>query len=485
MRYSHPIDCKRDKSHSPHAETSRDSKRPVASTLLSTLKRRLFNGELFASTFTYGASMVLRLGSSLILTRLLAPEAYGIFGILYSFLFVVELISDVGSTSLLIRHARGQETAFIHTVWTVRLIRSLINCLIILLGAPLAALAYDLPQLTNPLRVLSLVFLLNGFESMAYALAQRDRKARIANYADMLANAAMTVCVIACAFFLRNVYALIIGVIVRKALIMASSHFFYRNVGVKIAFDREAIREQFRFARFVMPSSILTIVLSQYDKLMLLKLTDLTVVGIYTIAQNIIAPTSGIINHNARAVLYPRCAEYFRTDRSTVLTRYYRDNSKLLLFGALMPAVVAGFGDFFVQCLYDARYAEAGHILTVLALGMVVFAFLSASENMLVASGKNHYVLAGNAIWLACAIPASFIGFYGFGFEGFLWFNLAARLPSLIYFYREQRRFGLVNLTREFRLALMALGVFAGCWLIGHLLLSVVPPSLLHLRFRK
>ena len=347
----------------------------------------------------------------------------------------------------------------------------------------IAAHIYHLPQLTNPLRLLSVIFLLTGSESMAYILAQRDQKARINNYADMLANASMTIFVIIAAIMLRNQYALILGVLFRRLLLAATSHFFYRDVGVRIAFDREAAREQFRFARFVMPSSILTIVLSQYDKIFLLKLTNLSLVGIYTIAGNIIAPTSGIILQNARAVLYPRFAAYFRTDRSTAKVRYYSENTKLLLVGVLIPAVVAGFANIFVEVLYDIRYQEAGQILMVLALGALLSAFLNASENMLIASGKNHYTFAGNAIWLGSAIPASFVGFYAF--QGFLWFNLAARLPSLIFFYYEQNRYELLDLKYELRLLLMALAVFFTCLLIGHALLAAVPPSFLHLRFRK
>lgn len=454
--------------------------------MITFLKQRInLKGELFASTFTYGASAVFRLGSSLVLTRLLTPEAYGIFGILFSFLFLIELISDVGSAGLLIRHERGREVVFVHTLWTIRLIRSLINCIVVLCAAPLVAKVYHLPQLVNPLRLLSVMFLLAGGESMAYILAQRDRRARISNYADMIANAAMTILVIGLAFVIRNHYALILGAIFRRVLITASSHFFYRDVGVGLAFDREAIREQFRFAKFVIPSSILTVFLSQYDKILLLKFTDLSLVGIYTIAGNILAPVSGVIVHNARAVLYPRFAEYFRTDGSSAKVRYYSENTRLLLVGVLAPALVAGFANFFVEFLYDARYQEAGHILMILAFGVLISAFSNASENMLTASGKNHYVFAGNAFWLASAIPASFLGFYAFGFEGFLWCNLAARLPGLLYFYVEQRRYRLLDLRSEFRLLSIAMGAFLVCLLMSHLMFIVVPAGYMHLHFHR
>jgi lipopolysaccharide exporter len=454
--------------------------------VLTYLKKSVnVRGELFASTFAYSASAMLRLVSSLVLTRLLTPAAYGIFGILLSFVFIVELVSDVGSAGLLIRHARGMDPVFVHTLWTIRLIRSLLNGLIVFFGAPLAAHIYDLPQLTNPLRLLSVMFVLTGGESMAYILAQRDQRARISNYADLISNVAMTIFVIVAAYLIRNHYALILATLFQRTLITVSSHFFYREVGVRIAFDREAMREQFRFARFVLPSSILTIVLSQYDKVLLLKLSNLSLVGVYTIAANMLSPVSGIIVHNARAVLYPRLAAYFRTDRSSVKTRYRAENTRLLLVGVLAPALAAGFGNLFVQSLYDVRYAEAGHILMVLALGALVSAFLNASENMLVASGRNRYVLAGNAIWLASAIPASLLGYHAFGFEGFLWFNLAARLPALLYFHFEQRRYELLDLRYELRLLAAALGLLLVCLSVSHVLLAVIPPQFLHLRLHK
>ena len=55
-----------------------------------------FRSDLFSSTFTYGSLAFVRLGSSLILTRLLTPTAYGLFAILLSFAFTIEMLSDVG-----------------------------------------------------------------------------------------------------------------------------------------------------------------------------------------------------------------------------------------------------------------------------------------------------------------------------------------------------------------------------------------------------
>jgi lipopolysaccharide exporter len=448
---------------------------------------RLVNlrGELFASTFTYGLSAFIRLCSSLVLTRLLNPEAYGIFGILFSIMFMIELMSDVGTVGLLVRHPRGNEVRFIHTVWTVRLIRSIINFCLLFFGAPVIAHIFKAPVLTDAFRVLSFWFLLFGAESMSFVLAQRDQKARITNYVDLASNAVMAVFVIAVASVLKNHFALIFGALLQRALLMVTSFFFYRKVGIGIAFDREALRDQFKFARVVLPSSLLTIVLSQYDKLVLLKLFNLSLLGIYGLAGNMIGPIGGVILHNARVILYARCAEYFRTNRATACSRYYAENHKLLTVGVILPAVLAGFAQLIVAILYDPRYEMAGTMLMILSLGGIIIAAQNASENLLVASGRTHMVLVANIIRLCSVIPATFLGYYLFGFYGFLWFNFAATIPLLIYFYGEQRRFGLLNLADEFKRLGAAFVVFLICFAASHLLLAFLPANWLHLGLKK
>jgi len=437
--------------------------------------------ELFASTFSYAATSTIRLGSSLVLTRLLNPESYGIFGILTSLLFIIELLSDVGTTALLIRHPRGGEKRFVHTVWTIRLIRSLANFALVLIAAPLIARLYGAPVLTGPFRVLSLWFLISGTESMSFVLAQRDRKARISNYTDLVTSAIMTVSVIGVAMALHNQYALIFGALLQRALLSVASHFFYRDVGVGLAFDREAIKEQFRFARFVIPSSGLTILLSQYDKLILLKFFSFSVVGIYTVAGSMLAPIIGLITHNARVVLYARCAEYFRTNRETARSRYYGENHRLLLVGVLAPAILAGLAPAAVSILYDARYTMAGGVLTITALGAILLAFQQASENLLVAAGQTHMVLVANIIRMITVVPASILGFYLFGLYGFLWFSFGATTPLLIYFYYHQHKLKLFRLGPELYLLGAATLAFVICFALAHVLLGVIPQTWLHL----
>lgn len=439
-----------------------------------------FKGELFASTFSYGVASAIRLGSSLILTRLLTPEAYGTFAILFSFYLIIELMSDVGTVGLLIRHPRGGDPRFVHTIWTIRLLRCTLNFCLLFFGAPLIAFLYHAPALTTGFRILSFTFLLSGAESMSFALAQRDQRARIANYTDMASSVVMTIFVIVMAIVLRSYLAFVYGLLLQRALIMVSSYFFYRNIGVGIAFDREAVAAQFKFARLVMPSSMLTLVLSQYDRLIILKLFNFTVLGVYSVASTLIAHVSGIITHNARVILYARCAQYFRTDRATARERYYRENRRLFAVGSTLAALVAGCSQLIVDVLYDARYTMAGHILMILGLGAIVAAAQNSSENLLVASGRTHAVLIGNVVRLCSLVPASLVGYFFFGLEGFLWFSALATLAPLIYYYHEQRRSDLFSAKDELLRLSGAFGLFVVCFIASHVILALMPSNWLH-----
>lgn len=441
--------------------------------------------ELFASTFSYGATAVIKLISSLILTRMLSPETYGIFGILLAFLFAIEMLSDVGMGAFLIRHPRGNDIRFVHTLWTIKLIRAVVNCCLLCLVAPLISRFYHSPVLTPALRTLSVQFLIAGVESMAYVLAMRDQKARIINYAELISNAVMAVTVIGLASVLRNHFALIYGVLLQRALMAIGSHFFYRNIGVGIAFDREAIVDQFRFARYVTPSSLVTLVLSQWDKIILLRLTSMGLLGVYTIASNIVAPLTGMIIHNARAILYARCAAYFRADIATARSRYYAENKRLFTVGIMPPAIIAGLSQFLIALLYDPRYMQAGHILMILGLGTIVAAAYNASESLLFASGRTYVVLAGNVVRLVSLIPASLAGYYFFGFAGFLWCNLLAALLPLAYFYLEQWQRNLWQPRSELGWLAASFAVFLVCLAASHVLLAVVPADWLHLHLRR
>src|SRR6478752_4781791 len=93
------------------------------------------------SYLTHGLQLVLRLGSSLILTRLLLPEAYGIFSPALAATLFLEFLSDIGLRPAVVRSARGEDPTFLGTAWSVVLLRA------VGLSVAVFGLAWVLPAL--------------------------------------------------------------------------------------------------------------------------------------------------------------------------------------------------------------------------------------------------------------------------------------------------------------------------------------------------
>jgi len=72
----------------------------------------------------YGLGQVIRLGSNLIMTRLLVPEMFGVMAIATMVTVILGMLSDIGLRQNIVRSPRGDDPAFLDTAWTVQVLRN-------------------------------------------------------------------------------------------------------------------------------------------------------------------------------------------------------------------------------------------------------------------------------------------------------------------------------------------------------------------------
>lgn len=401
------------------------------------MKKQLINfkGELFTAIATSVGIAGVRLLSSIVLTRILYPEAFGLMAIVGTINFILEMVSDVGIAGLVVRHQKSEEPRFINTWWSVRLVRSWINAGLMFLLAPYIAQWYGQPELTQALRVFSLSFVILGCESMATPLAIRRRQTQRMYYIDLGCLAASTCFAFIWSYFSRDYFGILYGILFNKLLLVFSSYYFYPGTRIRLQFDREALREQFNFARYATPSSIIILVVGQIDKFLFLKFFHLQLMGLYGLATNIAVPVEALTGQLSRNMLYPRCAENFRSDKSTFIEKYYKESWKLHALALTAPSLLCGMGTFVIHLLYDSRYAEAGMMLQLLAIRSVTHVYVSTAEDLLIASGQLRTQLIGNALRLLWLVPAILLGSHYFGLHGFLVAIMLELVPALIFYF--------------------------------------------------
>jgi len=449
---------------------------------VSILKLVNLRGDLFATTFSFAAQAVVKLGSSLVLTRILRPEAYGLITILTSIVFTVELLADIAVTTSLVRHPQGDETRFLNTAWTMRLARALVNTSAVFLLAPLLSRLYATPELTAPLRIFSFWFLLSALESMSFPLAMRRKRSRFIVYSELAATVLSTGFSITYCLHSRDYWGMVYGILLNRLLISAMSYLVYPDYRPRVHFDREAARELLKYTRFAMPSSLLTLGMSQFDKIAFLRLFDLHLLGIYGLAGNITGPVESLISKISQMVLYPRVAHNFRTERESFVRKYYTENVKLFFAILILPAAVGGAANLIIRVLYDPRYAQAGAVLQAFMMRSAMLALASPAEDLLIATGEFQVILIGNifrTIWL---IGGSLGGYYLFGFLGFVYGAALSGLPPLAYYWFLQRRRGFLIARYEILKVAFVLCVALAAHLVSALLLSIFPS--VRIRFR-
>jgi lipopolysaccharide exporter len=432
-------------------------------------------GDLFATASSFAAQAVLKLCASLILTRILRPEAYGIITLLTSVLFTVEMLADLGVNLFIVRDPHAEEPRYLNTAWTIRLCRALINGTIVFLGAPLIATFFGTSELTAPMRALSVWFILSGLDSMSFPLATRRKRSRIVVYCELLASFVSTVFSVIYCYYTRSYWGMIYATLVNRLMYTVMTYQFYKELRPRLRFDRAAAAEILRFTRFTMPSSILTLALTQFDKIVFLRLFSLDLLGIYGLAGNIAGPVEALIVKISQLVLYPRCAHNYRSDRGSFSNKYYTENARLFVSILIMPAAVGGAAHLLISALYDYRYAAAANVLQALMVRAALLSLASPAEDLLIAAGETQVILVGNILRAVWMFSVSLAGYFLFGFTGFVYGAALSGLPPLLYYYQLQRKKGFLIMRYEFYKMAFVLVIAISAYATSDLLLSLWP----------
>ena len=69
--------------------------------------------------------MLIRMARSLVMTRLLFPEVYGLMTLVWAALTGLQMFADTGIGTTIVRDARGDDPAFLNTAFTTNVLRGI------------------------------------------------------------------------------------------------------------------------------------------------------------------------------------------------------------------------------------------------------------------------------------------------------------------------------------------------------------------------
>lgn len=356
------------------------------------------------------ATNVLRLVSSMTLTRLLDSSAYGVVGIVTAVAFAVAMVTDTGIIVYVLRHERGSDPEFLDEIWTLRLVRGvLLTVLMAVLAYPIA-LFMAKPFVTTAIMVWGISFTIDGLSSMSAATGIRDKQLWRLSALDIIAAVVTLAVSIALAIVLRSYWAMIAGTLVGQGVRSVLTYVMFGPARRRFVFSRDRSRELWAFSRTIVMSSILTLFVLQVDKLFLARLMPLATFGFYAVAVGLSAAPEAIASQYCARVLFPACARVASDARERLRAVYYDTRRRVsLLYGLAVGALIGG-APALVDILYDDRYGPVTLYLRLLAFRVAMRLPNNMASELMVAIGQQRAQLVGNifrVVWLGGGIAAA------------------------------------------------------------------------------
>ena len=318
------------------------------------------------TALAYGFTQLTRLGTSLIVTRLLVPEVFGIMAVAMVVSTGLALLTDLGIVQCIVRSPRGGEQRFLDALWVTQILRGAAVCAAsLLVGAVLGGLqalgwigagsAYGNPVLPYVIAAVGFTAVLSGLESTKVAVARRELSLARLSQLEILCNVVSVTAVVSWALIDPSIRALVGGWIIGAALRTLLTHTMLPGAGNRFRWDPPAFRELLAFGKWVLVSSTLGFFAMNGDRLLLGGLGSAHELGLYAIAFLVLSAARQGLSMLAASVAYPALSQVVRMQPARLAAAYYKARLPMDLCSLGLAGFLFAAGDRLIHILYDSR----------------------------------------------------------------------------------------------------------------------------------
>jgi lipopolysaccharide exporter len=358
------------------------------------------------------ARQALRLVSSVIITRLLLPDDFGLATTAMLLGVFVEMCADFGIRQAIVQHRDGGTRRFLDVAWTLALWRSFgVSAVIVVLAGPFATAMADERLQTLAMLTALLPPLQAACSPGRLAWMRELRQDRI-NQLDLAVDVARLPLNIAGALLTGNAYGIVFAGIAAEGVRVGLSYVMAPE-RPRFAYERAVAVDLLRYGRYVFVASVLGFFAVRLDAFFVARFLGMNAAGTYGLAQNMTAPIEGIASQLLGGLLFPYLAK-FQHDLPAIRTRMRQVLKALLLGGTPLAGLAVLAAPYVVDLLYDDRYQGAAGPLQWMIVAIYFSCLGTALNCPLMATGRPHWGTLATAVRLvAFGVSAWFLGEHG------------------------------------------------------------------------
>lgn len=322
--------------------------------------------------------------NSLILARILSPEAFGIIGVLSVLMYYSDTFSDFGFGKAIIQKKRVRDLHF-KSYFTFNLFVSILIYISITFYSKQIAVFFDIAELSEALDVFAIFIIITAFLTPIKIKLSREVKYKTIAIVDSLKFVvqipiSLTLAIsgfgfwsIVYAMILGQVFALVIFVYINKGFILPTTKIL-------------VLRSMFNFSKWDFIAGQANLISESSDKLFIAKILGVSYVGLYDRAQGIAVMPYMQISQKLSMVSFSSFSRF--QDSKSELDYYF---GKLMSFQAFLvfPMLLglASISELFVSSLLGEKWLEMISTLKLMCLAFLIGAMANPFSALNTATG--------------------------------------------------------------------------------------------------
>lgn len=380
------------------------------------LKQKAVSGMIWSALQKY-STMLIQFVSGIILARLLTPYDYGCIGMLMIFMVLAESFIDGGFGSALIQKKNPTQTDY-STIFFWNMGLSVVLYAVLYLSAPFIASFYDIPLLSDVLRVQGLVLFIFAFNIVQSNQLRKKLNFKVLSIVTILTSVtALTVTVIM-AYHGLGVWALVAQNILTAA-IPALIFWFYVRWRPQLVFSWQSFRELFSFGFYMFLTHLLNQFGQQIQGLLIGKMYNPSTMGLYSKAHGFEKLASNSISSVMTQVTYPLYAEA-QDNKEQLGNMINRITMTLsyITFPVIFILLLCAKPIFLL--LYSERWLDSVPYFQFLCIAGLALSLQSVNNQAIAAIGKSRAMFIWTVVKRVVGISLIVEGLVVFGMNGLL-----------------------------------------------------------------
>lgn len=389
------------------------------------LKQKAFSAVRWTTASTV-ARVLLQIGQTAVLARLLAPEDYGLMAVVLACASFATLLGDLGVNSAYIQRQLVTEDERSSLFWLNLMMGAGLALLLIVLS-PILASFFGEERIASLMMLIATTFVVAALGQQVRASAEKALLFRPLMLVEISAAALGFGAAVGAAVLGWSVYSLVFGSIVTSFTSTALAWIFVaQGWRPQLRFKMRDVRPYVAFGGSMVGASIVNQLTMSIDLLIGGRLLLASQLGLYSVPRSLVLQMQFMINPIVTRVGFPLIAKV-QHDVPRVKEIYLKTVNLTASTNAPLYVGLAFFAPDVVNLLLGSGWDEAAEFLRVLALWGFVRSTANPVGSLLYGMGKAQRALAWNLVLLLMLPPLLWWG-SRYGARGLAWALLASAI---------------------------------------------------------